>query len=206
MASEEDIFDIDVYGDTEDKADAPGEASVAGHLELDTAGHGNDGSRVESSRAPHTEPAKEMVASRVRRESKADTEPAKETVASGVRRESKADTEPAKETVASGVRRESKADIDAGATNNLSASGANMSAQAPVENPKPLPRKQGTKRKEAPDYRPVDNGATSAVCISDMDWWQTAEEIRGWAIDFRCEKELKDVTFNEHKVNGKSKG
>ncbi len=187
MASEEDIFDIDVYGDTEDKADAPGEASVAGHLELDTAGHGNDGSRVESSRAPHTEPAKEMVASRVRRESKADTEPAKETVASG-------------------VRRESKADIDAGATNNLSASGANMSAQAPVENPKQLPRKQGTKRKEAPDYRPVDNGATSAVCISDMDWWQTAEEIRGWAIDFRCEKELKDVTFNEHKVNGKSKG
>jgi hypothetical protein len=168
MASEEDIFDIDVYGDTEEKADAPGEASVAGHIEPDTAGHGNDGSRVESSKAPHTEPAKEAVAS--------------------------------------GGRQESKPDVDAGATNSLSASGTSSSAQAPVETPKQPPRKQGTKRKEAPDDRPVDNGATTAMFISDLEWWDSEDKVRGWAVQCGCEDEVIKVTFNEHKVNGKSKG
>ncbi|OTB02872.1 hypothetical protein M426DRAFT_74356 [Hypoxylon sp. CI-4A] len=65
---------------------------------------------------------------------------------------------------------------------------------------------QGTKRKEAPDSRPVDPGATTALLLSELQWWVTDDEIRGWVRQASCEDELKDITFSEHKVNGKSKG
>ncbi|KAK9354739.1 hypothetical protein V1505DRAFT_361074 [Lipomyces doorenjongii] len=57
-----------------------------------------------------------------------------------------------------------------------------------------------------PDNRPVDPNATTALSVSDLDWWTTEEEVRGWAAEARVEYELKDVTFNEHKANGKSRG
>jgi hypothetical protein len=69
----------------------------------------------------------------------------------------------------------------------------------------PTPR-QGTKRKESSDERPTDPGATSAIMISDLHWWTTEDDVRGWTSQAGCEGELKDVTFSEHKVNGKSKG
>ncbi|EER24454.1 hypothetical protein D8B26_005227 [Coccidioides posadasii str. Silveira] len=65
---------------------------------------------------------------------------------------------------------------------------------------------QGVKRKESPTDRPTDPDATSALYISDLYWWTTDDEIRGWVNAAGCESELKDVTFSEHKVNGKSKG
>lgn len=65
---------------------------------------------------------------------------------------------------------------------------------------------QGVKRKEAPDDRPVDPGATTAILVSELNWWNTDDEIRGWATQAGCEDELKDITFSEHKVNGKCKG
>ncbi|KAK3363522.1 hypothetical protein B0T25DRAFT_46339 [Lasiosphaeria hispida] len=65
---------------------------------------------------------------------------------------------------------------------------------------------QGVKRKEGSDERPVDPGATSALMISDLNWWNTDDDIRGWVNQANCEAELKDITFSEHKVNGKSKG
>jgi hypothetical protein len=65
---------------------------------------------------------------------------------------------------------------------------------------------QGVKRKESSDDRPTDPGATLAVMISDLHWWTTEDDVRGWANQADCEGELKDVTFSEHKVNGKSKG
>lgn len=67
----------------------------------------------------------------------------------------------------------------------------------------PAPQ-QGVKRKG--DDRPVDPGATSAITISDLNWWNTDDDVRGWARQAHCEDELKDITFSEHKVNGKSKG
>ena len=64
---------------------------------------------------------------------------------------------------------------------------------------------QGVKRKEL-DERPVDPDATPALLISELHWWTTDDDIRGWTREAGCEDELKDVTFSEHKVNGKSKG
>ncbi|KAK9458986.1 uncharacterized protein V1516DRAFT_697408 [Lipomyces oligophaga] len=57
-----------------------------------------------------------------------------------------------------------------------------------------------------PDSRPVDRDATVALQISNMDWWTTEEDVRGWAAQAGVEYELKEVTFNEHKANGKSRG
>jgi hypothetical protein len=42
--------------------------------------------------------------------------------------------------------------------------------------------------------------------ISELNWWNTDDDIRGWAREADCEDEIKDITFSEHKVNGKSKG
>jgi hypothetical protein len=73
--------------------------------------------------------------------------------------------------------------------------------------PPPQPRpQQGVKRKEGSDERPVDPGATTALLVSELNWWTTDDDIRGWVWQAGCEGELKDITFSEHKVNGKSKG
>ncbi|KAF4335696.1 heterogeneous nuclear ribonucleo HRP1 [Fusarium beomiforme] len=65
---------------------------------------------------------------------------------------------------------------------------------------------QGTKRKQEDDDRPVDQSATTSLMISELNWWNTDDDIRGWAREANCEDEIKDITFSEHKVNGKSKG
>lgn len=65
---------------------------------------------------------------------------------------------------------------------------------------------QGVKRKEGSDERPVDPGATTAIMLSELNWWNTDDDVRGWVRQAGCENELKDITFSEHKVNGKSKG
>jgi hypothetical protein len=87
--------------------------------------------------------------------------------------------------------------------------GAGAGAAAPTGthgHPAHLPPKpQGIKR-ERGDDRQTDPGATAALFISDLPWWITDDEIRGWAHESGCEEELEEITFSEHKVNGKSKG
>ncbi|KAL8953988.1 MAG: hypothetical protein Q9222_000198 [Ikaeria aurantiellina] len=80
------------------------------------------------------------------------------------------------------------------------------SAHDPLQLPKQAPQTQGLKRKEGADDRYADPAATTALFISDLHWWVTDDDIRGWANQNQCEDELDDVTFSEHKVNGKSKG
>ncbi|KAI1488393.1 hypothetical protein F5X96DRAFT_680519 [Biscogniauxia mediterranea] len=65
---------------------------------------------------------------------------------------------------------------------------------------------QGVKRKGDSDDRPVDPGATNCLLLSELHWWTTDDDIRSWVRQASCEDELKDITFSEHKVNGKSKG
>lgn len=80
------------------------------------------------------------------------------------------------------------------------------STQNPVQLPKQAPQTQGLKRQDGADDRFVEPGATTALMISELHWWVTDDDIRGWANQSECEDELEDMTFSEHKVNGKSKG
>lgn len=89
-------------------------------------------------------------------------------------------------------------DMDAGHGDDQSHHNSNSNSHSAPQ--------QGVKRKEGSDERPVDPGATTAIMISDLSWWNTDDDIRGWVRRANCEDELKDITFSEHKVNGKSKG
>ena len=81
-----------------------------------------------------------------------------------------------------------------------------QSAPDPVLLPKQAPQAQGLKRKDGADDRPIDPGATGALFVSELNWWINDDDVRGWANQSGCEDELEEVTFSEHKVNGKSKG
>jgi hypothetical protein len=84
---------------------------------------------------------------------------------------------------------------------------ASTGGSASVTLHKQAPRQQGQKRKQGEDdERPTDPGATAALMLNDLNWWIGEEDIRGWANQSGCEDELVEITFNEHKVNGKSKG
>ena len=80
------------------------------------------------------------------------------------------------------------------------------STHDPLHLPKQAPQTQGLKRKDGADDRFVDPGATTALFIAELQWWITDDDVRGWANQSQCEDELEDMTFSEHKVNGKSKG
>ncbi|KAG8624681.1 hypothetical protein KVT40_007748 [Elsinoe batatas] len=59
---------------------------------------------------------------------------------------------------------------------------------------------------EESSHREADPDALPALKLIEVQWWTTEDDIRGWANAAHAEDELIEITFNEHKVNGKSKG
>ncbi|KAN0068453.1 hypothetical protein V8E54_013177 [Elaphomyces granulatus] len=98
-----------------------------------------------------------------------------------------------------------RSDKTSGANSNEHIANTDFSSRESI-NPLHQPQPLGHKRKDSPDDRPADPDATTALFISDLFWWTTDDDVRGWVREAGCEAELKDVTFSEHKVNGKSKG
>lgn len=47
---------------------------------------------------------------------------------------------------------------------------------------------------------------STALLIQTFDWWVNEEDIRGYTVDVNEESSVRTVVFDEHKVNGKSKG
>ncbi|RMZ88727.1 hypothetical protein DV736_g4041, partial [Chaetothyriales sp. CBS 134916] len=65
---------------------------------------------------------------------------------------------------------------------------------------------RGIKRKKTWDDSQVASGGTNALLVSDLHWWTSEDDLRGWVNEAGAEHDLRDISFNEHKVNGKSKG
>lgn len=178
MVSEEDNFDIDIYGDgdgdgvdggdgVEDHQQEPDQfTKVETSSEPTSAGHVNEADQIMNSTDPHPSSNGQSVQPDEKLENGHSEDGLAQKIAS-----------------------------------------TDDSASDPVQLPKQPPQTQGIMRKDgASDDRFVDPGATSALLVSELHWWVNDDDLRGWANQSQCEDELEDITFSEHKVNGKSKG
>ena len=99
---------------------------------------------------------------------------------------------------------------------------------------KDSPQQQGTKRKAPDDGYPEEreddygteqyaaddfadsldakHGSTGdpyampALKLTELQWWTTEEDLRGYCAKAGVENQLKELSFGEHKINGKSRG
>lgn len=170
MASEEDNFDIDIYGD------------------------GGEGHQIELEGATdedHSFPTDNLM------ETQGEIAPEADVVN---------DPHP----VGAELDTKSEMDVEQGQQDKDVAqkiTSTDALATDPVHLPKQAPQEQGFNREEgSTDERSVDPSASTSLLVSELHWWVNDDDIRGWANQCRCEDELEEITFSEHKVNGKSKG
>lgn len=52
----------------------------------------------------------------------------------------------------------------------------------------------------------VTSTATSAIYVGELSWWTTEDDLRTHLSSKSLEKNIREITFFEHKVNGKSRG
>lgn len=166
MASDEDNFDIDIYGDGGDGGEE----------------YGQDTNQNEVKHEETSEQTAEVMETAPTDSDKVPTNGDVKT--SDVKQENGHEETDVAQKIAS----------------------TDQSAPDPVQLPKQAPQTQGLKRKDGTDDRYVDPGATTALFVSELNWWVNDDDIRGWANQSQCEDELDEITFSEHKVNGKSKG
>ncbi|OQO00643.1 hypothetical protein B0A48_13133 [Cryoendolithus antarcticus] len=53
---------------------------------------------------------------------------------------------------------------------------------------------------------PSDPNATPALRLSELHWWTTEEDLRGFCAAASAESHMTDISFGEHRQNGKSRG
>ena len=170
MASEEDNFDIDIYGDGGEDQQQEAEENTGPDYSLST----DHVAEVQSEPPPESQTVNGSRALETKTHIKLEME------------------------------------VDDGEQNSDAAqkiASTDGSAADPVQLPKQAPQEQGFKNEDgSTDDRFVDPSASMALLVSDLHWWVNDDDIRGWANQCRCEDELEEITFSEHKVNGKSKG
>lgn len=179
--ADDDNFDIDIYGDeNQDFQPEPQPAEPQKQERTDHSTEPKTGAYGQQSNEPETEPPVDTNA-------ELDQDPDDITFHG---------TDDNTSQVKSETPQQQNQQI--ASTGGSSAGQPNLPRQAPTQ--------QGTKRKEGEDDRELDPGATAALKLGELQWWMTEDDVRGWANQCGCEDELKEITFNEHKVNGKSKG
>lgn len=52
----------------------------------------------------------------------------------------------------------------------------------------------------------TDPRATPALKMTELHWWTTEEDLRAFCSAANAESHLRDLSFGEHKINGKSRG
>ncbi|CAM0140659.1 unnamed protein product [Umbelopsis sp. WA50703] len=102
-------------------------------------------------------------------------------------------------------------------TDEHTAQKSNMQQQPQHSRPPPQRTQRDTSENTAPaskreqstsmnQLRGRESHPTSALYVGELDWWVTDEDLKEPIMNVGIGAELKEITFYEHKVNGKSRG
>lgn len=168
MATDDDNFDIDIYGDDPNEAQ-PKEAPVEDELDFSTA---NDDATYSEELPTQAGAGNEQV------KAEQDSKPAHSTGQSQAQQ---------------GTKR--KAEEEANEDGPAADYGADNYAEGGYTD------YTNTKHEAAGDPY-----AMPALKLTELQWWTTEEDLRAFCAKAGVEDQLKELSFGEHKINGKSRG